>query len=93
VENIPAIDSVVCKTFVGKYEASGGFSLSVMFNNGKLNVKTPDGAIIQLYPSSETEYFIDAMDVQITFNKNENGTVDKMIVHQGGQDTEINKVE
>ncbi|MCG6959868.1 prolyl oligopeptidase family serine peptidase [bacterium BMS3Abin03] len=93
VENIPAIDSVVCKTFVGKYEAPGGFSLSVMFNNGKLNVKTPDGAIIQLYPSSETEYFIDAMDVQITFNKNENGTVDKMIVHQGGQDTEIKKVE
>jgi hypothetical protein len=93
IGNIPAIDSLTCKTFVGKYEVPGRISVSVMFNNGKLYVKAPEGTIIQLYPSSETEYFIDAADMQITFNKKENGTVDKMIVHQGGRDMEISKVE
>ena len=93
VENIPAIDSLVCKTLVGKYDIPSGMKVSVLFENGKLYATTPEGVKLQLFPSSETEYFLDAADVQITFNKNADGTVDKMIVHQGGQDMEFKKTE
>ena len=92
VENIPVLDTVVCKTFVGRYE-QGGTNVSVMFNNGKLYARTPEGAIIQLYPMSENEYFIDVANLQITFNKNENGIVESMTVHQGDQDIEMKKIE
>ncbi len=93
IENIPEIDTLVYKTFIGRYEIPGRVNISVTLNNGKLYTTTPQGAIIQLFPLSETEYFIEPEDVQITFNKNANGTVDKMIVHQNGQDIEIKKVE
>ena len=93
IENIPAIDSLVCKTLVGKYEIPSGMKVSVLFENGKLYATTPEGVKLQLFPSSETEYFLDAADVQITFNKNADGAVDKMIVHQGGQDMEFKKTE
>ncbi len=91
VENIPAIDPLVCKTFVGEYEMTGT-KVSVLFENGKLYVRTPEGAKLQMYPSSETEYFLDVADVQLTFDKDVNGVVDKMIVHQGGQNMEFKKL-
>ena len=93
IENIPAIDSLVCKTLVGNYEIPSGTKVSVMFENGKLYVKTPEGAKLQMYPSSGSEYFLDVSDVQLSFSKNANGVVDKMIVHQGGQDVEFKKTE
>jgi hypothetical protein len=31
--------------------------------------------------------------VQLVFNKTENGAVDKMIIHQGGQEIESKKIE
>ena len=91
VENIPAIDSLVCKTFVGEYEMTGT-KVTVLFENGKLYVRTPDGAKLQMYPSSETEYFLDVADIQLTFDKDVNGAVDKMIVRQGGQNMEFKKL-
>ena len=93
VVNIPPLDTATCKKISGRYEVPGKFTVSVKFDNGKLFVTSPGGSPIRLYPTSASEYFNDAADVQITFNKNDSGVVDKMIVHQGNQDIEIKKVE
>jgi predicted esterase len=92
VVNIPAIDSVICKTFAGKYEMKNQI-LNVIFENNKLFVKTPDGMKIQLLPFSETGYFIEPTDLQVIFNRKTDGVVDKMIIHQGGQDIDSKKIE
>jgi hypothetical protein len=93
IENIPALDSVVCKTLVGKYEMPSGAIVRVLFENRSLYVIAPEGAKLQLFPSSDYEYFLDVTDLQLTFSKNSEGKVDKMIVHQGGQDIEFKRVE
>jgi predicted esterase len=92
LENIPAVDSVICKTFVGKYEMQNQI-LNVVFENKKLYAKTPDGMKFQLLPFSETGYFIEFMDLQVIFNKKADGKVDKMIIHQGGQEFDSKKIE
>jgi hypothetical protein len=54
---------------------------------------TPDRKTIQLLPLSETEYFIDGIDIQISFIKNEKGIVENAIVHQSDNNYSIKKIE
>jgi predicted esterase len=92
IENIPTIDSVICKSFVGKYDTQNGIA-NVTFENGKLYAKPPNGSKVQLLPFSEIGFFIDQADLQITFNRKADGAIDKLVVHQSGQDFECKKIE
>jgi pimeloyl-ACP methyl ester carboxylesterase len=93
IDNIPVIDPKVYQAIAGTYEIRPGVNIPIFIEADKLMVKTPDGAIFQLFPTSETEYFIDTVDIQLTFKKNKNGSIAKVIVHQGNRDMEIKKVE
>jgi len=93
IENLPVIDSSIFKSYKGKYEIQPGVILDVYTDSGKLMVKTPEGARIQLLPLSDSDYFIEVADVQVTFGKIENGKVDKLTVHQNGRDSEAKKIE
>ncbi|MBN2424793.1 MAG: prolyl oligopeptidase family serine peptidase [Calditrichaceae bacterium] len=93
IDNLPVIDPGVYKTLAGRYEIQPGVNIFVYIDGNKLMGKAPDGIVFQLFPSSETEYFVDRADIQLTFGKNETGVVDKVIVHQNGQDLEIKKSE
>ena len=63
------------------------------FENGKLYAKPPNGPKLPILPFSENGYFVDQMDLQIIFNRKTDGAVDKMVVHQGGQEHECKKIE
>ena len=93
IDNLPVIDSHIFESYKGKYEIQPGVTLDVYTDSSKLMVKAPDGARIQLLPLSDSEYFIEVADVQISFGKIENGKVDKLTVHQNGRDSEAKKIE
>ena len=93
IENLPKIDQKVYKAIAGNYEFRPGVLISVFIDANKLMTKTPDGNIIQLYPTSETEYFVDVTDLQLTFIKNEDGSITSGIVHTGGREMEFKKVK
>jgi dienelactone hydrolase len=96
IENLPVIDLQTYESYKGKYEIQKGVNLDVYTESDKLMVKTPEGARMQLLPLSNVEYFIEVANVQVTFNKDSNGKVDKAIVHQGGRgdfDFEAKKIE
>jgi hypothetical protein len=93
IDNLPKIDLKVYKAIAGKYEIQPGVVLSVFIEADKLMAKAPDGNIIQLYPTSETEYFVDVADFQMTFIRNEDDSVTSGIVYTGGRKMEIKKIE
>src|SRR5512135_1076342 len=68
VVNVPPLDTLACKKISGRYEVPGRFTVIIKFDNGKLLVTPPGGSPVRLYPTSASEYFSDAADVQITFN-------------------------
>ncbi|GBC82412.1 Penicillin-binding protein 4* [bacterium HR10] len=41
---------------------------------------------IELFPESETRFFLRVMDAEITFVKSERGEITHLVLHQGGQD-------
>jgi hypothetical protein len=93
VEGLPQIDENIYKTLTGKYEIMSGVNVNIFVDADKLMAKTPDGFSFQLFPSSETEYFTDVTDIQITFKKDDKGNVNGATFHLPERDYASQKVE
>ena len=48
---------------------------------------------IEIFPESETEFFLKVNDIGLTFVKDDQGHVTHMLVHQGGRDTRAKRLE
>ena len=47
----------------------------------------------ELFAENEISFFLKVVVAQVEFNKNENGEVTGLILHQGGQDIPGKKIE
>jgi hypothetical protein len=93
IENLPQIDLHTYKMLTGKYEIQPGINVIIFVDHDKLMAKGPDGQPVQLIPASETEYYVDAFDIQLDFKRNRNGIVDSITIHENDSDTEAKKIE
>lgn len=92
VANLPEFDVSVYQSLVGKYDA-GGATLDVYIENGVLMGKSPDGNIFKLLPASKTDYFVDVVDIQLSFSMNDNGTADYVVAYVSGQEYRLMKMK
>lgn len=88
-----AVDPKVFDSLVGKYQLAPGFVLDVTREENKLFVQATGQGKIQVFPESETEYFLKITDAQITFVKDDGGKFSKLILHQMGHDAPAPRVE
>ncbi|MGA9291696.1 MAG: serine hydrolase [Ignavibacteriaceae bacterium] len=87
------IDPAVYNLLVGKYELNPQFILEVTKADGKLYVQGTGQQKIEVFPTSELEYYSKIVDAQITFVKDENGRISKLILHQNGKNMPAPKIE
>ncbi len=81
------IDPKLYKQFVGKYDLGGNFYISIT-TDGKGLFGQPTGqSVFELFPLSETNYFLKVVDATISFEKDASGKVVSMILNQGGKYT------
>jgi predicted esterase len=92
VINLPKVGEQTLQALTGKYEIQPGRAVSIYMESGKLISVTPDNEKIQLYPISETEYFIEANDVTLTFQKNEKGEFNSLIINERGREIPAKKI-
>ena len=55
-------------------------------------MRAPGEEPFRVLPESETEFFLQAMDLQLTFVKDRTGRVTGLELHSGGQSTPAPKV-
>jgi Domain of unknown function (DUF3471) len=48
---------------------------------------------VEVFPESETEFFLKVADVQLTFLKDDEGKVTHVVLHQGGRETKAKRLE
>ena len=48
---------------------------------------------VEVFPSSETEFFARAVDAQFTFHRAPDGAVTQVVLHQGGQDRPAKRIK
>lgn len=80
------LDPATLEQYVGKYEALPGFTLEVFRQGDRLLARATGQPSAGIYPASETEFFYRAVDAQITFVKDPDGKITKLILHQHGID-------
>lgn len=78
------VDPAILEQYVGNYELYPNFILSVTRTGDRLWVQATGQPRLGIYPESETRFFYRAVDAQITFVRNQDGKVDRLILHQHG---------
>jgi CubicO group peptidase (beta-lactamase class C family) len=72
------------RQYVGKYRLDAKRILAITFNDGKLFLQVTGQGKLEIFPETETDFFLKVVDAQLTFHKDETGQVSKVVVHQNG---------
>lgn len=79
------VDPKIYDSYAGDYEFSTNFVLTITSEDGKLMGQITGQPKAELFSTSETEFFLKVVDAQITFVRDEQGQVTRLILHQNGR--------
>jgi hypothetical protein len=74
------VDPKIYDAYVGQYEIEAGMVLEVIKEDNRLWAKVGEQKM-ELFPESETKYFIKAAPARMTFIKDDQGKVIQVLVH------------
>ena len=86
VRKVAAVPSSVLEKYVGYYEVRRGRIFHVTKEGDQLYVQLTGQARYPTYPESATKFFYKVVDAQITFDRDKDGKVTGLTLHQGGVD-------
>jgi CubicO group peptidase (beta-lactamase class C family) len=73
--------------YAGTYALFGDFKLTVTVEDGRLMVQATGQEKLPVFAESETKFFYKVVDAQLTFERDADGKVKRVVLHQGGRDT------
>jgi hypothetical protein len=80
------LDVKILDQYVGRYELAPGFVLTVTREGNQLMVQATGQDKVPVFAESEAKFFLRVVNAQITFEKDGQGRVTSLTLHQGGQD-------
>jgi CubicO group peptidase (beta-lactamase class C family) len=86
------VDPKIYDSYVGAYELGPGFIITITNEDGKLMGQPTGQSKTELFPSSETEFFLKVVEARITFVKDEQGKVTELILSQNGRKMSAKKI-
>jgi len=87
------IDPKIYDSYIGEYELSPNFNTVITREDNHLFAQVTGQPKFEIYPESETKYFLKVVDAQITFIRNEQSKVTELIMHQGGKEYPAKKIK
>jgi hypothetical protein len=87
------IDPGVLAGYVGRYILDPTRTMTVTREAGRLFIEVTGQERREVYPESERDFFWTAVAAQITFVTDERGRASSAIVHQGGRDLPLARLE
>jgi CubicO group peptidase (beta-lactamase class C family) len=85
-------DAKTFDAYVGEYELAPDFIITISRDAEKFYLQATSQPRVEIFPESETKFFLKAVDAQITFVKDATGKVTQLILHQNG-DHEAKKIK
>ena len=86
------VANAILETYVGKYELVPNFVITITKEKDQLFLQATGQPKFKIYASSENKFFLKVVKASITFNKDENGKIKSLTLHQGGQDQEAKRL-
>jgi CubicO group peptidase (beta-lactamase class C family) len=81
------IDPKILDAYVGQYELRPNLIFTMTREGDSLMTQITGQPKFELFPESETKFFLKVVDAQVTFVKDDKGVVTHLILHQGGDRT------
>lgn len=78
--------------FVGVYQLAPDFDIAVTLGGDQLKAQATNQPAFPIYPEAKTEFFLKAVDAQVSFVTDAKGRVTGLVLHQGGQDIPGKKI-
>jgi len=83
---VVSVDAATLESYAGTYAITPQFALTVTVEDGKLMVQATGQHKFEVFAELPTEFFYKVVDAQLTFEKGEDGKVNRLILHQNGRD-------
>jgi CubicO group peptidase (beta-lactamase class C family) len=80
------VDGKVLDAYVGKYELAPSFVISITKEGTQLYGQATGQPRFELFPESDTKFFLKVVQAKVQFLKNGQGATDKLILFQNGQE-------
>jgi serine-type D-Ala-D-Ala carboxypeptidase/endopeptidase len=87
-----AINPTLLDAYVGRYQLAPDFILTITKEQNRLYLQATGQPKVELFPETETQFFITEVDAQVTFVRDRQGTVNQLILHQAGQNLPAKKL-
>jgi len=71
--------------YFGKYELAPEFVVTISSQNNTLTAKPTGQTMVELTPTSEDQFFVQGVKANVTFNRDANGIVESLTLHQNGR--------
>jgi CubicO group peptidase (beta-lactamase class C family) len=86
IRTIAKVDPKLLDSYTGRYQFSPDFSMEVTREGDHLFVQPTGQGQYELYPASDTRFFLTAVDAEISFTRNSTKKAESLTLHQGGRD-------
>lgn len=90
---IIAVDAAALAAYVGKYQLSPTFFITVKADGSQLSAQPTGQPAYGLAATAPGRFAVQGVPAEVEFVKNPSGAVEKLILHQGGHDSPGAKVE
>ena len=78
-----ALSPTILAQYVGTYELKPGFDLAITLEGDKLMSQATGQGKAQIFPETETSFFLKVTDAQVEFFRDSTGAVTHLMLHQG----------
>lgn len=81
-----ALDPAVYDAYAGTYELAPSFQITVTREGGRLLAQATGQPQFEIFPTSETRFFLKVVDAEIEFQKGADGKAASLTLFQGGRE-------
>jgi uncharacterized protein len=92
-QTVKMVDEKIYDAYVGQYELGPGFIINITKEDGKLMGEAPGQPKLELFPESETRFFLKVAEIQITFVRDDKGNISGLILRQNAKDLKAKRIK
>ncbi|MGB8540666.1 MAG: serine hydrolase [Candidatus Acidiferrales bacterium] len=87
-----SVSPATLNSYVGRYELSPGLVLVVSLDENGLTIQRSEEPKIEIFPESETRFFVRGSDAMLTFVTGPQGSATRLVLQQGGRDIPVPRI-
>ena len=86
------VDPKILDSYVGEYQLGPTFTITITSENGKLMAQATGQEKFELFPTSETDFYLKVVPASVTFVKDAAGKVTELVLTQNGRKGTAKKI-